>query len=270
MSILLDALKRSESQRELGSVPTLQTSIEGVTSGGGEGKSWMAAVLILSAFGLMNWMVWTQFSLPDQSLTAPGGQQVNSAQVDRTQEVAANPPAARSLSEIATTTSSSGENILPKIDAPLVSEEQQSPTDERQSQQRRVGREFRQYAAGEESSAASESMSEPTLDNSVRQREIASVNLQPEEPPVSAINSETPYEPEIISYWQMPESTREGLPDLRISVLVYAEQAENRFLLLNGERIREGEELPNGLRLEEIQRDRAIFNYRNYRFHLKS
>ena len=76
--------------------------------------------------------------------------------------------------------------------------------------------------------------------------------------------------PEAISYWQVPESKRAGLPDLRISVLVYAEQPENRFLLLNGERMREGEELENGLFLEEIQRDKAIFVYKNYRFHLKS
>ncbi|MDZ4728543.1 MAG: general secretion pathway protein GspB, partial [Xanthomonadales bacterium] len=78
------------------------------------------------------------------------------------------------------------------------------------------------------------------------------------------------YEPEIINYWQVPEKMREGLPDLRISVLVYAELPENRFVLMNGERLREGEELSNGLLLEEIQRDRAVFNYRNYRFYLKS
>jgi general secretion pathway protein B len=63
---------------------------------------------------------------------------------------------------------------------------------------------------------------------------------------------------------------REGLPDLRISVLVFAEQPENRFVLLNGERLREGEEMPNGLLLEEVRRDRAIFVYRDYRFYLKS
>ena len=74
----------------------------------------------------------------------------------------------------------------------------------------------------------------------------------------------------MISYWQVPEKMREGLPDLRISVLVYAELPENRFVLMNGERLREGQELPNGLVLEEIRRDRAIFNYRNYRFYLKS
>jgi hypothetical protein len=68
----------------------------------------------------------------------------------------------------------------------------------------------------------------------------------------------------------MPQSLREGLPELRIRVLVYADRSEDRFLLLNDTRLLEGEELEPGLRLEEIQRDRAIFSYRNYRFHLKS
>ncbi|MEJ8567517.1 general secretion pathway protein GspB [Elongatibacter sediminis] len=75
---------------------------------------------------------------------------------------------------------------------------------------------------------------------------------------------------ETISYWQIPGSTRSGMPEMRIRVLVYADQPEDRFLLINDKRLREGDELEPGLRLEEIRRDRAIFTYRDYRFHLKS
>lgn len=270
MSILLDALKRSESQRELGSVPTLQTSIDGTTSMGRDGNSWVAAVMILLAAGMMGWMGWEQYRLPDEVLTASTGQPTRTEQSETAAAGTAQATELRSSSQIANNSSNSGGNILPKIDGPLTVGDQQTQADELETQQRRVGREFREYAAGESSSTATEAANTPTLDNSVRQHEVASVNLDSSAQAVSAINSETIYEPETISYWQMPESTREGLPELRISVLVYAERPENRFLLLNGERIREGDELPNGLRLEEIQRDRAIFNYRNYRFHLKS
>ena len=118
-------------------------------------------------------------------------------------------------------------------------------------------------------------------DDAVRQAQLPKVEVAPgvqprqgraatPEPGGPQHVAAEPYEPEIISYWQVPEKMREGLPDLRISVLVYAEQPDNRFLLMNGERMKEGQQLPNGLLLEEIRRDRAIFNYRNYRFCLKS
>ena len=75
---------------------------------------------------------------------------------------------------------------------------------------------------------------------------------------------------EPISYWQLPQSVRDSLGELRVSVLVYAENPQDRFLLVNGQRLREQESLEDGLLLLEIQRDRAIFSYRDYRFQLKS
>jgi hypothetical protein len=60
------------------------------------------------------------------------------------------------------------------------------------------------------------------------------------------------------------------MPELHITVLVYAENPQDRFLLINGERLREKEEVSEGLVLEEILRDHAIFSYRNYRFQVKS
>ena len=52
-------------------------------------------------------------------------------------------------------------------------------------------------------------------------------------------------------------------------MLVYAEKPEDRFLLINGQRLVEKEELTAGVVLEEIRRDGAVFRYRNYRFLVK-
>jgi general secretion pathway protein B len=79
-----------------------------------------------------------------------------------------------------------------------------------------------------------------------------------------------PYLAEPISYWQIPQSVRDSMGELHVSVLVYADDPQDRFLLVNGQRLQEQEELSDGLLLLEIQRDRAIFSYRNYRFQLKS
>lgn len=69
-----------------------------------------------------------------------------------------------------------------------------------------------------------------------------------------------------ISYWSLPQSVRNALPEFRITVLVYAEQPADRFVLMNGERYREQDAPESGLILEEIRREGVIFTYRNYRF----
>ncbi|MEY4760284.1 MAG: hypothetical protein RLZZ200_140 [Pseudomonadota bacterium] len=57
-----------------------------------------------------------------------------------------------------------------------------------------------------------------------------------------------------------------GLPDLRLSLHVYDPEPARRYLLLNGMRLREGDALPDGLRLERITEDGAILVWRNRRF----
>lgn len=47
----------------------------------------------------------------------------------------------------------------------------------------------------------------------------------------------------------------DALPALRVSMQVYADAPERRFAIIDGQRRREGEALPNGLTLIEIRRD---------------
>ena len=275
MSILLDALKRSESQRELGTVPTLQTPIESATAAVRQVPGWLPTLMSLATAGLIGWMGLAQFSLPEDwaetRLTAADGKRSPEGTESRPADSATDQPAL------------AGKSILPQLPESAASNPEQATPAEAEKAQRRLGREVRDYAAQQPAASSpvnsAEPPDEPMRENALRQSELARVELAREEPELAAgglparpdaSQSQQPYEPEIISYWQVPEKMREGLPDLRISVLVYAELPENRFVLMNGERVREGQELPNGLLLEEIRRDRAIFNYRNYRFYLKS
>jgi general secretion pathway protein B len=275
MSILLDALKRSESQRELGTVPTLQTSIESSTGAVRQVPGWLPTLMSLATAVMIGWMGLAQFSLPEDwaetHLKATAGKASPEGTESRAANSATDQPAL------------AGKSILPQLPESAAANPQEAAAAEDEVVQRSLGREVRDYTAQEPAASASvgpaESTAEPRRENALRQPELARVELAREEPVLTAgeqparsdtLQSQQPYEPEIISYWQVPEKMREGLPDLRISVLVYAELPENRFVLMNGERVREGQELPNGLLLEEIRRDRAIFNYRNYRFYLKS
>lgn len=78
-----------------------------------------------------------------------------------------------------------------------------------------------------------------------------------------------PHVSEPISYWELPQGVRDNLPEIRITVLVYASQSDDRFLLANGQRLTEKDELQSGLVLDEIRRDGAVFVYRKYRFLVK-
>lgn len=271
MSILLDALKRSESQRELGNVPTLKTSIESSAEMLRPVPGWLPGLMSLATAGLISWMGLAQFSLPedwaDPRLAAEAGVTTSGQAESQATEGATVQPAR------------AGKSILPQMPESTPTDQAQTKQAEAQPAQRRLGREVRDYAAQQSPDAAATQPAEPRHDNAVRQTELARVDLARQEqgapgsvktPQSGPALSQQPYEPEIINYWQVPEKMRDGLPELHISVLVYAELPENRFVLMNGERLREGQELPNGLVLEEIRRDRAIFNYRNYRFYLKS
>jgi len=77
---------------------------------------------------------------------------------------------------------------------------------------------------------------------------------------------DTPQERGVISYWQLPESTRNQLPAFKITVLVYDEVARNRFILMDGKRYAVGDTLAGNVRLLSIERDRAIFRQGAYRF----
>lgn len=264
MSILLDALKRSESQRELGSVPTLQTSTEPTTRTSTHAPAWLPFGLVLIAAGLMTWLGLKQFQFEEIPVNGEMAQQQTESATQESHTLAAQ--AAEQESPTAR------KSLLPRI---AESSAEQPAAAQEEVRQRRAVQQVRDYAA-EPSSVTPADLTrsnEPTRDNAVRQTRVAEVELaKPAEASAESakVAATDEYEPDIINYWQVPEKMRDGLPDLRISVLVYAELPENRFVLMNGERMREGEELPNGLRLEEIQRDRAIFNYRNYRFYLKS
>jgi general secretion pathway protein B len=78
-----------------------------------------------------------------------------------------------------------------------------------------------------------------------------------------------PHIAEPISYWELPQGVRDNLPDFNITVMVYADNPADRFLLIDGDRLVEKEEWDSGVVLDEIRRDGAIFKYRKYRFLVK-
>lgn len=78
-----------------------------------------------------------------------------------------------------------------------------------------------------------------------------------------------PEAPEFVEVWDLPLSVRRELPDLNLSIHVFSADPGGRFVLINGERRLEGEDLGEGASLAEIRREGALIDFRDYRFLLK-
>ena len=68
-------------------------------------------------------------------------------------------------------------------------------------------------------------------------------------------------------YSQVPASVKNDIPKLSLSFLVYSEKPAERRVTINGKVLREGDEISEGLKLEKITHEGAVFNYRGYHFH---
>jgi len=58
----------------------------------------------------------------------------------------------------------------------------------------------------------------------------------------------------------------DALPDLRLDLHVYAANPTERFVFINMRKLREGESLPEGVRVDEITRNGVELSYRGRRF----
>jgi general secretion pathway protein B len=64
----------------------------------------------------------------------------------------------------------------------------------------------------------------------------------------------------------LPTDIQRELPKLTLSFLVYSDKPADRMLNINGQMMREGQEVAPGLKIEEITPEGAILSYKGHRF----
>jgi general secretion pathway protein B len=72
------------------------------------------------------------------------------------------------------------------------------------------------------------------------------------------------------TYEQLASTPGASLPELRLDLHAFASEPGERFIFLNNRRLREGESLPDGTRVEHIVPDGAVLSVRGRRFLLQS
>jgi general secretion pathway protein B len=84
--------------------------------------------------------------------------------------------------------------------------------------------------------------------------------------PVAAAQPPAPSLENLPLYWQLPLNIRKDLPALKLSMHVYNEAPDKRFVILNGNRQKEGDDLGADVRLAEIRVDGAVLEFHGQRF----
>jgi general secretion pathway protein B len=86
-------------------------------------------------------------------------------------------------------------------------------------------------------------------------------------PPTAAGNARTlRADPDVPLLVELSPAALTGLPRLNLDLLVYSEEPKQRFVMVNGQRLREGDNSREGVVLEHIRMNGAVMNYHGTRF----
>lgn len=75
-----------------------------------------------------------------------------------------------------------------------------------------------------------------------------------------------PMAPDYLYHWELPFTVRQALPALDLTIHVFAQEPKDRFVLINGVRHREGDQIGAGAVLAQIRPEGALVDFRDYRF----
>ena len=287
MSILLEALRKSEKNQHVRDTPTIH-SAEPSGPVSEPFRKGPLVLLLVVALLVSGWFVWRQYQAPAGSYQQP-------VTLEATEKRAKPKPAVLEKSLDQGSASTAAESSLPgekdsaaQAAASNFASKKSAPTQTVASNlagRKRTPVESFEPSENNVVSTKSAEQTEPAGSSNNRLAEKpgsaatrtdpgTSQGLrkpQPEpgsnEKPAETVTEEFhPGEPAPLSYWELPDAIRADVPEIKFSVLVYAADPAARFVLINGQRLAEGDSAQPGLVVEEIQRDGVLFSYRLYRF----
>ena len=303
MSLLLDALRKSEDQRRKGELPPLDQPLSSgpvmaTQARGARLRSVLIALLILIALIIAAWW-WLNRPQPDSAMPslATNAETVSELTSEPTRSAAEalvmqdEAPAETGVQlqspsderATAPTATSSESSVEPSIDNRLA-ERQPSTTEQdianvpasdagqaTQSEADSVvaeteSSEVETIAPAQVETAPERRVSESESAESLLQNPLEATSNQAE---VEIVVEPEPISRSFIYAWELPLEARQDFPDLDVAVHVFATEPGNRFVLINGERYGQGDRLAPGVVLSEITRQGALVDFRNYRILLQ-
>ena len=248
MSYILEALKKSQAERQLGELPSIhapQVQLQGAATAGGAGRlpAWLAlgGVGVAVAAVLLWWQPW-QGAAPVLTAAAPAAVPV--AAPAATPSVAATLPApaaetavpARLPAPAAAPLAVSASAVASAAAAPAPAAAAPAPLPATQAEAKR------------------EAAPAPVL------AAVPPAAVPAAAPPVQATDEPVP------GMRDLPEPIQRQIPPVAIGGYIYSKNPADRLLLIDKVLRHEGEELAPGLVLEKLQPKAAIFSFKGYRY----
>ncbi|MEW6585204.1 MAG: general secretion pathway protein GspB [Nitrospirota bacterium] len=254
MSYILDALKKSEKERQRGAVPDVLTVQEPGSYDRRKRSAWpylIIAALLLNA-GILIW--WAGF-LP--------GKKGNAAKVDSVVSMVPRETAPTSTAA-----------VLPALGT--------NPTDRTESEKHpeNGGREAVVKADNAEPSVKPKQgvvreSSQKTQAKVNEERTSKETSIQHDKIQTgddshklqAAVPKPDPNKTYNVA--ELPEAIRKSLPPLSLTIAFYSDDPASRVARIDGQTVREGEYLASGLLLESITPQEVIFSFKGYRFRIR-
>ena len=275
MSLILEALKKSERQRRLGEMPNLGTPV----LAGRPRRSllpWLAGAIVVA----IAVSAWLRFVPPAESITpapvdatasAPAASAPAAITPPPTAVAAAPPAPAAVLAQPATAAVKPGLRLPSGDDrpgsvadaplSPLVAGPRKPPA----AAPAAVAPVPKPALAAQPAKpvatpAATGTPKAPTPGaNGASVAAATPAQATPRKPAAPAA-------PALPSVWEMPYAVRKDLPALALTMHVFSSVAAERFVVVEGERHVEGDDLGDGVTLREIRSDGIVLDFKGQRF----
>jgi general secretion pathway protein B len=280
VSILLEALRKSEKSQRSRELPTIHSEVPGGPSSRSLKTGPLALLLVLTLV-VCGWFVWQQYRSPDAGDKVIGAGAPASGVQNPSVAGDAQPSSPDSRSNTGQA-DDSVKSARPRNTADGGTLAAKKPGVEKNSQPARTRTPVEDYQAPGKKASNSD---KPGSKNSPRPVKPKPDNTKhtvlPKTVPDQGSEAGTarkktakkeaprPAVPELLGYWDLPDSIRGNVPEVKFSVLVYDKNPAARFVLIEGERLAEGDSHESGLVVKEIRRDGVVFSYRLYQFIIK-
>lgn len=305
MSLLLDALRKSERQRKLGQVPGIDVPSRHSETRPSSRYRWLLLALPMLALVGIGWWLLSDGDSVDARLEQNTATQ-EPAGIERAQQAAAlraageaQPATASENDQPPPSSALAQQDPNPDFTVPPARASLPTPAEQPSNADDGSADDGRRGALSRDLPTAMDTMpqSAASLDDLAR---LAAASTQTESTAgaddVAALTSTMaaaatataedaesdsaqvaqptdenwrPGEPAPISYYELPVSVRQELADFRVTIRIYNEDPKQRFVVIKQERFFEGDDVGDGLRLQEIRRDGVVFEFDQYRFLLQ-
>lgn len=245
MSYILDALKRAESERSRGAVPTIHAPPDAAGDGDASGPGWRrwGAALIATAVVLLGVLAW--WSRDPSATWNPAGMapEVQAPKL-------ATPPLLPQPEPVAP--------VVPEPPAPLAVASPPAPPERQPSVATAAPASALAMATrgGPASAVRRPERESPAAIEKARGAVGASAGV----PEVGAP------EERVYTQKELPDDIRTSLPVLTVGGATYSENPANRMLIVNGALFHEGDKLAPEVTLQHIKLRSAVLSYRGYRY----